>query len=95
MRFFSFKGTLRTCLRKKAKAVLQFYPETAEDCYMLCRVARDVGFSGKSCPVKCSSLPSSLTRVSLTTLILGGLMVDFPKHMEGKSIISLFHLMGE
>ena len=41
-----FFRTLRTCLRKKAKAVLQFYPETAIDCYKICKIANEVGFNG-------------------------------------------------
>ena len=54
-----FFRTLRTCLRKKAKAVLQFYPETAIDCYKICKIANEVGFNG-------------------------GLLVDYPAHMDGK-----------
>ena len=54
-----FFRTLRTCLRKKAKAVLQFYPETAIDCYKICKIANEVGFNG-------------------------GLLIDYPAHMDGK-----------
>ena len=62
-------GTLRTCLRKKAKAVLQFYPETAEDCHLICRVAKDVGFTG-------------------------GLLVDYPAHMDGKKYFLVISFNG-
>ena len=62
-------GTLRTCLRKKAKAVLQFYPETAKDCHLICRVAKDVGFTG-------------------------GLLVDYPAHMDGKKYFLVISFNG-
>ena len=45
-RLHRFFLSLRKCLRKNAKAVLQFYPETHDDAVQVCGAAHQVGFRG-------------------------------------------------